>query len=330
MLNDLKAIEVLKEHPTRPGFHQLPRYPLLYINKDQVIIDSREDIELMPYVGYYDYLKVDVTGLAGGILVHRAMAETFLDPGGQEPRSYQVNHKDGNKLNNTLKNLEFVTRAQNSVHAFKIGCRTDNRPVLCKDLRTGEVKKYYGMADCDRHIGAVVGYVSNYLKGTRLRPALGVYEVILEGEDWKGYPKGFVKAMPETQIRDIVCYDEAEKVARIYRGMKHASVKTGFKLDAIQKAVENGDEIGGYRFTYLSVFLAEMAKYKTERVPYPKTQRGRKPPRPIRVYDHDTNHTSRWISTERFARHHGVDKKTIQKSMNVKDGRWCNFTITYE
>ena len=48
------------------------------------------------------------------IKVHRAVAETFLD----NPDNYPViNHKDGNKLNNNVSNLEFCTCSYNSQHA---------------------------------------------------------------------------------------------------------------------------------------------------------------------------------------------------------------------
>ena len=51
-------------------------------------------------------------------LVHRVVAATFL--GQPVPANLQVNHIDGNRGNNTLQNLEYVTRSQNILHAYSL------------------------------------------------------------------------------------------------------------------------------------------------------------------------------------------------------------------
>lgn len=50
--------------------------------------------------------------------VHRMVAATFL--GGPTDKT-EVNHKDGNKLNNAVSNLEWVTRQENMSHAWTNG-----------------------------------------------------------------------------------------------------------------------------------------------------------------------------------------------------------------
>lgn len=62
------------------------------------------------------YLKIRV-GRKLNLWVHRAVAETFIP--NPENKS-QVNHKDGNGLNNKLANLEWVTQSENMQHASKV------------------------------------------------------------------------------------------------------------------------------------------------------------------------------------------------------------------
>lgn len=50
--------------------------------------------------------------------VHELVAAAFI---GVRPVGYDVNHKDGNKLNNCPENLEYITRKANVHHAFRLG-----------------------------------------------------------------------------------------------------------------------------------------------------------------------------------------------------------------
>lgn len=67
--------------------------------------------------GYRAYsLRKD--GVQYQLLGHRLIAEAFIDNLDNKP---QVNHKDGNKLNNAVSNLEWVTNSENSKHAYANG-----------------------------------------------------------------------------------------------------------------------------------------------------------------------------------------------------------------
>lgn len=59
--------------------------------------------------------------------VHRLVAKSFIKNGyGKE----YINHKDGNKKNNSVNNLEWVTPSENNIHAYKIGLSKPTRPML--------------------------------------------------------------------------------------------------------------------------------------------------------------------------------------------------------
>lgn len=52
------------------------------------------------------------------IIVHKAVAYTFIE----NPNGYTViNHKDGNKLNNNVNNLEWCTYSHNLQHSYDVG-----------------------------------------------------------------------------------------------------------------------------------------------------------------------------------------------------------------
>lgn len=62
------------------------------------------------------YKRVQLGNPKNRHFVHRLVAETFLPK--VKGKDF-VNHKDGNKLNNNVNNLEWVTRSENDLHAFR-------------------------------------------------------------------------------------------------------------------------------------------------------------------------------------------------------------------
>jgi hypothetical protein len=71
----------------------------------------------------YAMLDLCKDGNIKRFLVHRLIAETLLPNPDNKP---QVNHKNGNKLDNRIENLEWNTRSENQKHAIQIGLRTAN------------------------------------------------------------------------------------------------------------------------------------------------------------------------------------------------------------
>ena len=74
-------------------------------------------LKVSKWRGYY-FFTASVDGKKRQLRVHRAVAESFLPNPLNKP---QVNHKNGNKLDNRLDNLEWATAKENSIHAVKNG-----------------------------------------------------------------------------------------------------------------------------------------------------------------------------------------------------------------
>lgn len=54
-------------------------------------------------------------------LVHTLVAAAFIGP---KPPNHDVNHIDGDKVNNARPNLEYLTRSENMEHAYNTGLRS--------------------------------------------------------------------------------------------------------------------------------------------------------------------------------------------------------------
>jgi hypothetical protein len=82
---------------------------------------------LKPFTSSAGYLiaTLSVRGITSKHLVHRLVAHAFLGHS-----DLQVNHIDGDKSNNAISNLEYVTQHQNMQHAVRTGLATPPSPVL--------------------------------------------------------------------------------------------------------------------------------------------------------------------------------------------------------
>ena len=85
-------------------------------------------------------------------MVHRIVMEAFCGKS-----QLEVNHKDGNKANNALSNLEYVTHSENQLHSYRVLKRkpttpykgkqgfdhNKSKPIIVENVLTGDLY-YFG------------------------------------------------------------------------------------------------------------------------------------------------------------------------------------------
>ena len=88
----------------------------------------------------YCHVQLSKNGKIKNILIHRIVASAFIPNPEHLP---QVNHKDGNKQNNCVENLEWVTLSQNAQHYLNVLYvdKREAKPIYGYDAKTGELKE---------------------------------------------------------------------------------------------------------------------------------------------------------------------------------------------
>ena len=95
-------------------------------------------------------------------LVARLVAITFL---GVPPEGFTVNHKDGNRMNNYIDNLEWLSLADNIRHGFNTGLYSRTQKPITIIRVEDEEKFYFPSLSCaDRFLNHKHGYTSGRLK----------------------------------------------------------------------------------------------------------------------------------------------------------------------
>ena len=126
-------------------------------NSSGIIMDNYK-VNDNGYIRVYIYNKT--------FALHRLIALAFIE---NTENKEQVNHIDGNKLNNSVVNLEWVTNQENQIHKFKVGLGNNfTRKITQFDLEMNKIKDFNSIAEASKELNIgksnIRGVLINYRK----------------------------------------------------------------------------------------------------------------------------------------------------------------------
>lgn len=154
---------------------------------------------LVPRVGRdgYKYVGLCKDGIIKTKKIHRLVAETFIP---NPTNLSQINHKDGNKINNLLENLEWCNASYNQKHAIKLGLVSHwmkgktgkdcpfSKKVDQYTLNNIFIKTWDSMSDVKRELGLPVSNISLVCQGKKKTYGGFIWKYHKEGDaNWDVY-----------------------------------------------------------------------------------------------------------------------------------------------
>ncbi len=156
-----------------------------YITKDGKCLNGDSKKFLKGQLSNSGYLNYNLTlsdGKKKRFYAHRLVARFYINNGAEIPKGYEVNHKNCNKKDNRLDNLEIITCKENSQHAWDNHCNKSMRTVYQFDKNFNLIGKYYNAKEASLITGVSNGKIISQLLSDK--PSL-----TKEGHYWSYLPK---------------------------------------------------------------------------------------------------------------------------------------------
>ena len=145
----------------RKAIKNSPGYTITRCGK----VYNKDGVRLKTWYSHDGYERIELFSLKHGKYVNRTIhllvACEFLKQGiYHDPETkLQINHIDGNKKNNCVKNLEAVTGTQNVNHAHDHGLYTYNLKIRIRDIKEHKYISFRSLRELARYLKVSVNFI---------------------------------------------------------------------------------------------------------------------------------------------------------------------------
>ena len=133
--------------------YQGKEYPYTISSQGRLKNNKGQILKQMDWSCGYKMYKLCDKGFSTRVLVHRLVAITFIPVDG-DTSILQVNHIDGNKANNAVDNLEWMTQKENIIHASENGIHNG---IAYQEVEVFFNKKLFGIYPSINSVSAATG-----------------------------------------------------------------------------------------------------------------------------------------------------------------------------
>lgn len=226
-------------------YKEIPNSPGYYIDPYGNVYNSKY-IKLKTFIKSDGYLRISLPSLKHNkrvnFSIHILVADVYLN---RDPIStLQVDHVDGNKLNNHYTNLELVTNTVNVNRAHNMGLYTYDLSVTMLDKITKETTVFRSLRELARYLEVSVNYIKVRIPISIRYPVFNKYIFTI---DYKHYLEHISKL---DNHKKIYVYNHVENIYTTLTSYSQLALLYGISYITIGKKLNKNKDliiyVGGF------------------------------------------------------------------------------------